>query len=253
MISNTKKGYFTLEAAILLPIFIIGILTLGYFIKVYSTAENITFSILDEIGHLASEAYGKSSAGSFPGEVTNRLQQENKSLERVETTGFRYLYSDDRSKDGLISLGCKYRIAPTLPVKLTDGIELDSQIKCRGFIGKENSAAPMPFSEMEKNGDSEIVWIFPMSGEKFHKETCRFVKANPVQQVLTPKLKSEYTPCRLCKPQDVSPGTYVYCFLRTGTAYHQGTCHMIEKYTIEIEKEDAQKKGYQPCSICGGG
>ena len=60
--TNTKRGYITLEAAVFLPIFILGILTLGYLIKVYSTAENITFSMIDETGHLAAQAYGRKSA-----------------------------------------------------------------------------------------------------------------------------------------------------------------------------------------------
>lgn len=252
MISNTKKGYLVLEAAIFLPVFIIGILTLGYFIKIYSTAENITFCIMDETGHLAAEAYGRKTAVSFPGRVEKRLKEENNSIEKMKIVNFRYLYSD-RYKDGLITLGCKYRIILALPVKLTNGFELESHVKCRGFIGKQNGGTGIPFQDMEKNGDSSIVWIFPIWGEKFHKETCRFVTANAVQKVLTSNLKSRYTPCELCRPEELSVGTYVYCFLRAGGAYHKQSCHMVEKYTIEIEREEALHKGYQPCKTCGGG
>lgn len=252
MISNTKKGYFTLEAAIFLPFFLIGILTLGYFIKIYSTAENITFSMIDETGHLAARACKNSTALIFPQRIKHRLEQENNSLEQVQITDFRYLYTD-ALKDGLITAGCKYRIELALPVKLTDGVQMESRIKCRGFIGKKQECDPMPFSDMEKNGDSKIVWIFPMWGEKFHKETCRFVKVYPVQKVLTPALKSKYKPCRLCRPETLPTGSYVYCFSQAGSVYHQNTCSMVEKYTVEIEKDDAVKKGYQPCKTCGGG
>lgn len=252
MIFNTKKGYFTLEAAIFLPIFIIGILTIGYFIKIYSTAENITFSMIDETSHLAAQAYGRKSAVSFPEKVKARLREENNSVEWVKTVNFRYLYSDG-SKDGLITLGCRYRIALALPVKLTDSVELESRLKCRGFVGKKTDGPAMPFSDMEKNGDSSIVLVFPMWGEKFHKESCRFVRANAVQKVLTPGLKREYKPCELCRPEDVPAGSYVYCFLQAGAVYHRQECHMVDKYTIEMEKEDALNKGYQPCKTCGGG
>ena len=66
MMLGTKKGYFTLEAAIFLPIFIIAIAALGYFIKIFSTAENITFSAVDETAHLAAQAYGVKAAPIFP-------------------------------------------------------------------------------------------------------------------------------------------------------------------------------------------
>lgn len=252
MISNTKKGYFTLEAAIFLPFFLIGILTLGYFIKIYSTAENITFSMIDETGHLAARAYKKPEALAFPQTIRHRLTQENRSLEQIQMAEFRYLYTEG-PKDGLITAGCKYRIGLSLPVKLTDGVQMESRVKCRGFIGKKQEPDPMSFSDMEKNGDSKIVWIFPMWGEKFHKETCRFVRVHPAQKVLTPALKSRYKPCRLCRPETLSAGSYVYCFSQAGSVYHQNTCSMVEKYTIEIEKDDAVKKGYQPCKTCGGG
>lgn len=252
MISNTKKGYFTLEAAILLPFFLIGILTLGYLIKIYSTAENITFSIIDETGHLAARACKKTSAPFFSQKTKQRLEQENSSLEQVQITKFRYLYTEG-PQDGLITVHCRYQIGLALPVKLTDGVQMESRIKCRGFIGKKRDHDPMPFSDMEKNGDSEIVWIFPMWGEKFHKENCRFVKVHPVQKVLTPALKSRYKPCMLCGPEILPVGSYVCCFSQTGSVYHQNTCSMVEKYTIEIEKDDAVEKGYQPCKTCGGG
>lgn len=252
MISNTKAGYVTLEAAMVLPIVIIGILTLGYFIKIYSTAENITYSMIDEAGRLAAQAYGRKAAPSFPAKLEARVREENNSLERIQTVNFRYLYSDG-GKDGLIALGCRYRIALALPIRLTDSVELESRLKCRGFTGTQSAGTAMPFSDMEKNGDSSMVLVFPMWGEKFHTKACRFVSASALQKVLTPQLKRQYKPCRLCRPESLPTGSYVYCFLRAGEVYHQKSCHTVEKYTIEMEKEDAWSKGYRPCKTCGGG
>ena len=252
MMLGTKKGYFTLEAAIFLPIFIIAIAALGYFIKIFSTAENITFSAVDETAHLAAQAYGVKAAPIFPAAVERRLRIENEQADNIKVSRFRYLY-EEGGRDGLILLKLNYHIKIKLPLDLYDGVDLESRIKCRGFIGKAALANPMAFSEMETNGDSRIVWIFPMWGKKYHQEECTYIKANAKQLVLTGPLRKNYQPCLLCKPDRLPLGSLVYCFASTGKAYHQGSCKTIDKYAIEIEKEDALAKGYQPCSKCGGG
>lgn len=251
MSSNTKKGYFTLEAAIFLPIFIIGILTLGYCMKLYSTVDRATFALLDETGHLAARAYGIKEAPFFHKQLERRLEQENKSVDQIQTIGFRYLYREG-NRDGLISAGCQYRVRLTLPFDIWDGFEMRSRVRCRGFIGKRGQGTPMSFDEMEKNEDSNLVWIFPMWGKRYHSETCGYVKAHARQIVLTRQLKSRYRACELCEPGNLPTGVYVYCFPDAGEAYHRESCKMIEKYTIEIEKTDAAAKGYEPCSKCGG-
>lgn len=251
MISNTKKGYLTLEAAIFLPIFIIGVLTLGYCIKLYSTADHAAFALLDETGHLAAQAYGTKAAPLFCGKLKTRLEQENKSIDQVKAANFRYLYREG-SRSGLISAGCKYRVKLSLPLNVRHGFEMESRVRCRGFIGTRSQGEPMGFDEMEKNGDGRLVWIFPAWGKRFHSETCSYVKAHARQMVLTKQLQRSYRACELCEPGSLPMGVYVYCFPDAGQAYHREDCKMIEKYTIEIEREDAAAKGYKPCSKCGG-
>lgn len=252
MVSNTKKGYFTLEAAIFLPIFIIGVLTLGYCIKVYSTADHMAFAFLDETGHLAAQAYGVKAAPFFCGKLEQRLEQENRSVDQVKAVDFRYLYQEG-DREGVISVGCQYQVRLSLPFDMRHEFELRSRVRCRGFVGKRNQREPMGFDEMEKSGDGKLVWVFPSWGKRFHSETCRYVKAHAKQMMLTGQIKSRYKACELCQPEKLPIGVYVYCFPDAGRAYHRESCQMIEKYTMEMEKEDAEAKGYQACSKCGGG
>lgn len=250
--TGNKKGYITLEAAIFLPIFIIAVLTLGYFIKIYSTAENITYAVLDETSYLAARASIVKAAPSFRWTLKERIEEENSQADNVQISLFRYLYSDGE-QDNLITAACSYRVKLTLPLPMADGAELESRIKCRGFVGLKKTASPMPFEEMEKEGAWRPVWIFPMSGKKYHGGSCRYVKENAKQMVLTGDLKRQYHPCELCKPEALSVGMYVYCFTNAGRAYHRKDCKQVDKYTIEIDLEDARSKGYAPCSKCGGG
>ncbi|MCB6993160.1 hypothetical protein LI177_06650 [bacterium 210820-DFI.6.37] len=250
--SVNKKGYITLEAAIFLPIFIIAVLTLAYFIKIYSTAENITYAMLDETSYLASRASGVKSAPFFRQTLKERIEEENHQVENVQVNRFRYLYSDG-NQDNLITAACGYRITLTMPLPMADGTEMESRIKCRGFTGLKKAATPMSFDEMERDGVWDPVWIFPMSGKKYHSESCRYVKENAKQMVLTGALKRQYHPCGRCKPETLSVGAYVYCFTDAGRAYHKKSCRQVDKYTVEMDREDARSKGYTPCSKCGGG
>ena len=249
--TNTKRGYITLEAAVFLPIFILGILTLGYLIKVYSTAENITFSMIDETGHLAAQAYGRKAAPLFVSKLENRLKKENQRLNGVSVMDFRYLYKE-RKRTGIITVSCKYDIDVSMPLEFWDEVSMESRLKCRGFIGLQRKTEPMSFESMERNGNSNIVRIFPMWGKKFHGEECVYVRKNAVQMVLTPQLKKQYQSCKRCRPDSMAAGTYVYCFRNAGKAYHTGDCKLVEKYTIEMEKKDAMEKGYRACSKCRG-
>ena len=247
-----KKGYFTLEAAIVLPIFVIGILSIGYCMKIFSTAETITYSMMDETGHLAAQAYGKPVAPGFPAELKQRIREENERIRHIKITEFQYRHSG-RGKTDLITVACRYQLDLSLPLRLQDNFEMESKIQCRGFVGKNSRGSPMDFKEMEKNGDASLVCIFPMWGKKFHKETCIYVTNNPRQMVLTAELKKRFKACELCGAERVLTGSYVYCFMRAGTVYHKDSCKIVDKYTIEVEKRDALAKGYIPCSKCGGG
>ena len=247
-----KKGYITLEAAIFLPIFIIAVLTLGYFIKIYSTAENITYAMLDETSLLAARASSVKTAPLFCGNLKERVEEENGQTDKINISSFRYLHRDGK-QDNLITVACSYRIRLALPFPVTDGAEMESRIRCRGFTGVKKTASPMSFDEMERDGAWNPVWIFPMSGKKYHSESCRYVKENAKQMVLTGALKRQYRPCGLCKPETLPVGMYVYCFTDSGHAYHRKNCRQVDKYTVEIDREEAQRKGYLPCSKCGGG
>lgn len=252
MRNTNKRGYVTLEAAMLLPVFLIAVLALGCFIKVYDTAENVSHAILDETGYTASRAYGIKTVPFFSGELKKRIQQENHSVRDVQIKSFRYLYQEG-NKRGMIQVACQYRVKIALPFSFSDEKVLKTRVKCRGFIGKREEENPMAFDEMEREGDWNPVWIFPDSGKKFHSENCSYVKENAKQMVLTGDLKIQYQPCRLCRPGDLPVGSWVYCFIDTGKVYHRAECRQVEKYTIEIDKEDALGRGYTPCSKCGGG
>lgn len=248
---NTKRGYYTVEAAIFLPIFIVAVMTIAYLMKVVGGAEVTMHAATDEARYAASHAYIVKTSLGFAPSLEKRIMADSEDISEAHVTDLRYLYSKE-GKDGLISFKIRTRIDIRLPLQLYDGFDLQERVACRGWIGKTNTLNPMDFADMEKEGDSRTVWIFPRTGEKYHKETCTYVSNVPSQMLLTESLKKKFSPCRHCDAEGIPIGSIVYCYQSYGGAYHRGSCVSVDKYVREIQEEDAKAKGYLPCSKCGG-
>ena len=258
MIRNTNhdqmghNGYLTVETAIFLPIFIIGVLTFAYLIKFLSIEESIFHSFTDEARLLGSEArINPLNAVLFESAVKSRIYDETEeNVSSVNIEHFLYLYPV-QGMSGMISMDLNYDVNVRLPIQFAKTLPVSESLMFRGFIGKDESLNPMNFEEMEKVTESDLVWIFPRAGGKYHGENCVCIKSEPKQMILTNKIKREYEPCSICDSETMTLGSLVYCF-RTGNSYHRGSCPIVDKYVISIEKEEAIKKGYTPCLKCGG-
>lgn len=248
---NTERGTVTLEAAILLPIFIIAVLTLGFTLKIIFADENLVFSAVDEARAICEEAYNIPAAPLFVGHLENRMLDENRYAESVEIRNFGYLYQQD-GIDGLISFRWYAWLKTDLPLNFKKGIKLQETVKCRGFVGRREAGQPLPFDEMEKDTQSSLVWVFPVGGKRYHQKSCTFISSYPVQTVLNGKVRKEYQPCDLCHPEKIKDGGLVYCFSHYGEVYHLESCPTIDKYVVSMERSQAEERCYTPCYKCGG-
>ena len=250
--ATDRKGYIVVEASIVLPLFILAVLALGYYIKMFGIMENVAYSMMEETAKVASRAYVSEVAPLFESKLEKRITAESPELSDLEITRVRYLYSDG-DMDDLIYVNAEYSISNGLPAGFGHTAEISSRIKCRGFTGVRKTAMPMSFEEMETEGVWDPVWIFPADGEKYHDGQCSYVKANAREMVLTGELKKRFSPCSQCGAEDAAAGSYVYCFMENGTVYHTEDCRQVTRYTTEINRSEAIDKGYAPCSKCGGG
>lgn len=247
-----KKGSLTVEAAIFLPIFIIGVLTFAYLIKFMSVQENVFHSFTDESRVLATEFHvNPVAAPSFELNLKDRIYKENgDNASAVDVEHFMYLY-EVRGISGLISMDLNYDVTIKLPISFHKKIPVSESLLFRGFTGKEETTDPLTFEEMEKVKESDLVWIFPRSGTKYHGENCPCITSEPRQMVMSNRIRREYEPCSICDSGSLPDGSLVYCF-KTGKSYHRGDCPIVDKYVISIEREEAIKRGYTACKKCGG-
>lgn len=248
----TKKGFYTIEAAIFLPLVLLAVLSLGYFMRVEGTWEKCIHGAVDESRLIASRSYNKINAMSIGPAVSKRINDDNPILDQMKMKELRILYAD-RYTDDLTSYRIYAVINMELPLGFSREFVLDQGIKYRGFTGVEETTEPMGAEGLESYAEQRPVWIFPHSGEKYHSEYCTYVKASVSPKVLTEALKKRYDSCGLCDSENISAGSIVFCFGSEDTSYHRGSCSSIDRHTAVIDKQEAEKKGLRPCSKCGGG
>lgn len=250
--TNTDRGNVTVEAAIFLPLFILGILTIAYLIKFIALQESIVHSYTDEARKLASEAYVLKKAPLFELKLKNRILEENPiDIYDVNLRDFDYLHTR-WGISGLITMKLDYKVKIRLPIQFYKDLPVTETLVFRGFIGADEDAPPMPFEEMEKEVESHLVWIFPRAGGRYHQERCIYISSEPHEALMSNKIRRSYKPCSICKPYEVSNGNLIYYFVKSGEVYHSSSCPTVDKYVISIEKEKAEEKGYTPCKKCGG-
>lgn len=253
MFKITKRGSIGVEAAIVLPLIILGILTISYLIKINCTNETVMSMAVDEARKLSIESYtpaGRIAAFKFTTKLDERIE-ENSNCSVVNTNNFKYLYSN-LNIDKLISFDIDYKLDCNFPISFYGPIWGKETITTRAFLGSDKYSRINGFSAMEEIEESEPVWIFPIAGEKYHKKDCPYIKVAATQTVLTKNIKKKYKPCSICNSKNLRKGSVVYCFFNNGKSYHSPNCSTVDRYVIEIEKSEAIKRGYMPCLKCGG-
>lgn len=251
-VKNSKRGFIAVEAAIILPIFLIGVLTFAYLIKLVTVQEAVMHAFTDEAKRLSAEASFYPIDPFFKSRLANRIYGENPiDVKNIDIDNYQYLYNISGAA-GMISVDLNYQVDIRLPITFYNDLPIYEKLVFRGFIGAEEDWEPMPFEDMEKETDSQLVWIFPRAGGRYHGEDCTYISADPREMLLSGKVRSQYKPCSICKPSEIKNGNFVYCFIKSGEVYHRGSCPVVDRYVISIEKEEAIERGYTPCLKCGG-
>ena len=73
---KSTKGFYTLEASIFLPLVILAILTLGYFMRVEGTWERCVHGAVDESMLAASKSYDSVNAFAAVAAVSQRINED---------------------------------------------------------------------------------------------------------------------------------------------------------------------------------
>lgn len=249
---NSTKGYYTLEAALFLPLILLTVLSLGYFTRVEGVWENCVHCAADESCRAQAMAWDGISGRTAAVRIIRRVRAEQDAPDSFTLRQYRY----DSSRGDLDHL-TSYEIAARVQMTLPAGFSRDFSFSCpvlyRNFVGRTMSGNPLGTAGLENSVPQNPAHIFPAYGEKYHRGDCTYVKATVRAVNLNGSVTRTHPACRLCHSGDIPAGSVVFCFDSPDTAYHRGSCSSIQRHVTVIDRSEAEEKGYTPCDRCGGG
>ena len=246
MRKRNKSGSYLVEAALILPIFILAVLMLMSSVPVLSASENAMFSLVDEMRLESVKSAFRKNATALPIKAKARLYKENRTITTVPVISCRYLYANQGIED-LFCVSYRFSCEGNDPFGLFRKATFTGKITARAFTGTVHRKTP--FCQEQKE---ETVYIFPEWGMRYHEKNCTYVKGSCQMVYLSSETKKDYNPCNLCNAKSAQIGSPVFCFLRYGEVYHLDVCRQVKRYYITMDKGKAQNQGYTPCSKCGG-
>jgi hypothetical protein len=256
-ILKSTRGSLAVETAILLPLFIIGILTLGYLIKFTMATEGVFHALADETGKFTSELASPLGISAYEKDVGARAERESLGdAAAADVSGLYhipYIGKNGKGYSSLVGVSVTWDTPFKLPLLSGDRLSGQTTILARAFVGGANGGTALSFAEMENSDGGGTAWVFPRAGERYHTEHCTVIENNPRERLLDRTVRARYGPCRLCGAAAARDGDLIYCFETSGRVFHTGDCYLVERYVMEIDREDAKKQGYTACLKCGGG
>lgn len=241
---QNEAGNYILEAAIILPIMIIGIISLLLAMKNYYYHWSVENLIRDEVSLSSSRACILYNDWQLRHRINSRLEE----LENIKEIYFnnRLDYSDG-TKDSLIKISGGYKNSEMEKISYLPSGEFDVHAVSRKFVGDKKEYERYTLDEiLKENGDTNV-YVFPKDGERYHKAECRFVlpKANWID-IDSVDMK-KYRKCKWCKP---SKKGSVLIFEGYGDTFHKGDCVFIKRNTVIKRKDKAVEEGYTRCKVC---
>lgn len=258
----------TVEASLILPIFMMLFMNLLSAIEVYRIHSNIASSLWEEGRETAELLYLKDTAGetvNASGKGENaQLQPALTSLfthrqivknlesfpvwERIVAGGKAgFLVTGEMKEDGMIRIDCGYRVHPLFASLTPVAKELENHYCGHAWVGYIHSGSA------EEQGE-EYVYITD-TGTVYHRNrgcsylnpSIRCVQAGELEN-LRNKGGGIYYACPLC---DTLQATGNYYITDYGTSYHTSViCSGLKRTVYEVRLSEVG--GRSGCSKCGG-
>lgn len=204
MLRSNRKGSFLTEAALALPVMIIGIIALALIINVIAACETIGFAAscgLKKAAFLNQNTIVNTV--SLCSEIETRVDNQWPNLTQFKVR----IVRKDFESGGIEEL-TSVSSAARFHVLHTSGIggdaEFTSKLMARTFTGTLQDASPLDTEAFTQGGTARNVLVYPKYGERYHTETCSIVKQqneaeNPGWNMdLEEAVRQNYTACMLC-------------------------------------------------------
>jgi hypothetical protein len=283
-----KKGIrasLTVEAALVMPIFLYFMLAFLYFLQVFSLQEQLQAAMTKMGLNLAKTAYiysdfiDSEDAQAFDQtifgkeldinlqEITSAamngsllklyagkyidMDKINHSCIKDGFEGISFFYSRILNEEECIDIIAKYRISIPIRLFIIDDMQIIQRVRLRGWTGYEVSAK---YSMEEVETQDKTVYITETGSVYHYDKNCSHIKLS-VQSVfgLPSELRNnyggKYYPCEVCITG--TENEYgAYFITSDGTRYHsRRDCSGIKRNVKEIKLSEID--GKKPCKRCG--
>lgn len=263
---RTNQGSMTIEAALLLPLFLFAVISILSFTEILRVQMKINSCLQQTAKELAVYAYAikeghsqDNSASSFSLDmalseiyVRSRVSKEltgnyikNSPIEGQEKMSFSESKFMDRDR---IELRCSYYVMPFFSLSPKSGFQTESVAVARAFTGYDNTKITEALS------DEKMVYI-TKTGHAYHSSrSCNYLDLS-IQMMNKSQVENHrnssggrYKACPLCGNRGIGNVTYITDY---GDRYHYDLlCSGLKRtiYTVPI----SEAGGRMPCGKCCG-
>lgn len=265
VISITSEGSMTIEAALVIPIFLFAIMAILSFGEILRLQMNMDSALQQCAKELAVYGYaGDSLCGStvgdlsFPAEtlfselyirnrVISELGEDYLDASPAEGSASLHLLGSRIMEDDRIEIHCSYYVTPFFSLSPKAGFLTESTAVARAFTGYDN------LTYTEKGEKEEYVYI-TTDGTVYHrKRDCHYLDLS-IEQVFTDELSglrnaegSVYHACSVCG--QTSSGSIVF-ITSYGNKYHSDLlCSGLRRTVKAVPLSEVGARG--PCQKCG--
>ena len=261
---NNVKGSITIEAAAVLPIFLMAMIVVVFFTEVVRTQMVVRESLaqsgkqialatsaMREFGdELPDEASG-SDLYAFAAVNVARKIEEDSVLARMHSGFVDCSGSSVAEEDGEICLSADYSIRIPIGFFTLPRIHMHDEVTVHAWVGFENGG-----ESAQEDADDPYVYV-TASGYAYHSDPgCRHlnVSVRSVSGLSIGEYRNEsgakYYPCEHCLKGTGALG--VVYITDSGTRYHSsGSCSNLKRSVQKIRRSEVG--GRPACKRCGSG
>ena len=229
-----NKGYITVEASLVIPIFLFFMLAMSGIYMILMAEAHIHQSLSAAVDRQDSLMESVAIKQQF-----NVYVGKDFYIEKYITGGKDGIFihiEEDRSNPKIIIATAKYQACLNLPLLGTYSINLSNQIKQKTFVG---------FTEEEYTNQDYYVFVTP-NREAYHmRRDCTHLMLDV--NVMRNNRKTNYAPCFYCGTSKSDSAIYI---AKSGEVYHNNRDCVGLKRTVRRVKLSTVK-GVRACQRCG--